>query len=267
MVAVVELLAASTEPLGAADIARRLGLNLSTCTAVLASLVNAGWVARDDERRHRPGAALLPVLDGVRRRLPLDEMTALHDELGYGLTLTRIEDDGLVVIAATGPLPDGVRAGARFPLTPPYGLVARAWSTKDEFEAWLDEATIPLDRRQRSVLRRAAADLRARGWVAWRLHPATRAAVAALQSALTATADEAVRRELVRLGALLGQSAITAAELRGSSPVPVGHVLAAVGEGHPGHQLELHVLEPAVRPAAARAMGERLRALARSLRL
>ena len=253
MVAVVELLAGSAEPLGATEIARRLGLNLSTCTAILASLQRAGWVARDGDRRYRFGGILLP----------LAELDAVHAELGYGVTLTRIEDDGLVVVAASGPLPDGVTAGARFPLTPPYGLVARAWSPKPAFEAWLDESPLPLDRAQRTVLGRAAADLRDQGWVAWRLHPATRAAIDALRAALAATADESVRRELSRLGALLGQSALTAAELRATKPLPVGHVLAAVDVTY---QLELHVLEPAIRPRQVQAMGSRLREAALRLR-
>jgi DNA-binding IclR family transcriptional regulator len=271
VVDVVELLAASTEPTSSSEAARRLGLSVSTCTSILRALAARGWAARDDDKRYVLGSGLLVVLDGLRRRHPMlgaadEELLRLADELGHGVTLTRITNEALLVVAASGALPEGVAPGHRFPLSPPYGVIAKAWAPSQEFDAWLDDAPIPLDRAGRAQLRRAAADIRDRGWVAWRMQPSTAAVIDAVRAALTerpaALPAAAVRQELARLGALLGSSVITAEEVEGRRALPVTYIIAPVGAAPATYQLELHLLEPAIRPAELRRIGTRLRDVA-----
>lgn len=252
---VLRLLSDADEPVSASEAARRLDVSPSTCAAVLQGLEEAGYVSRDADKRYRLGGpGLLPLLRALRDRYPFlgaadDEVARLAETVGYGVTLTRITADHLLVVAAAGPLPEGVASGDRFPLTPPYGIVAAAFGEQASFDRWMDTSPMPLDRGQRSQLRRAAKEIRSRGYAVWGLEPSTAAAVGAIRRALDQlvqdpTASAPVRAQLESIGVALGRRALEPDELTHPGPIAVAYVCGAVpAAGAPRYQLELHLLE------------------------
>ena len=69
VVAIMEELAASTQPLRTSTLSRRLGLSRSTCTAILSTLERTGWLERNDQG-YFPGLGLVPLSSAVSRWLP-----------------------------------------------------------------------------------------------------------------------------------------------------------------------------------------------------
>jgi DNA-binding IclR family transcriptional regulator len=272
VVAVLDLLAAAREPLGAAEIARRLGISGSTCATVLSALAGAEYVQRGPHKRYELGPGLLPVADALRTRFPLlgaadDELHRLNEDLDCGITLTRIGTDQLQVVAACGSpsqLPEGVAPGHRLPLTPPFGVVARAWAPRADVDRWLKLAPVRLDRAQVAQYRRVMREIRERGYVVWSLEPATSATIDAVRALLTELASappSAARRDqLAHFGALLAHHALTPAELRGPRRLSVSYLLAPVGPGPaPHYQAELHLLAESISPSALQRVITRFR--------
>jgi DNA-binding IclR family transcriptional regulator len=250
VVALLELLAASA-PLTASSAAQHLGLSGSTCAVVLAELAEAGFVERDDDKRYALGAGLLPLLRDVRRRFPL--LGAAHEELerlsaatGARCTLTRIDVGALTVVAVSG---QG-KAGAQFPLDPPYGVVAHAFRPADEVERWLHGAS--LDLRARSRYHAVMAGIRDRGYTAWGQDPVAAPLVGEVRELLESLADTpevgGLRDRLVEVFARLGGQGWTPAELDGGEPLSISYLLAPVlgPDGSPVYQVELHVLRERV---------------------
>jgi hypothetical protein len=87
--------------------------------------------------------------------------------------------------------------GQRFPIDPPFGLVAMAWRDDAAIEAWLRGVTPRLTRADIAGHRQVLADIRDRGYGAWRFddaHPSLHDRLATMLASMTATAQ--VTRQL-----------------------------------------------------------------------
>jgi DNA-binding IclR family transcriptional regulator len=155
VVATISLLAAHPhESLTLAELTRRLGVNKSTCRAILASLEGAGWVLRDPARKtYRLGPALValgrtaaesfPALDFARPAM--DELSL---EFGASCAALGVGEGEITVLDQVGDprgAPTGFRVGVSFPLRPPLGAAVLAWADDDVRDSWL--ALVPADTR------------------------------------------------------------------------------------------------------------------------
>lgn len=128
------------------DLARELDLSKATAHAVMTSLVETGYVARDDEdKTYSLGPALIAVGNAAQSAFPgarvaqgqMDQLAARFDlEV---IASTAIGEE-IVILARSGnprPLGIDVRPGQRLPLVPPLGTVFVAWADEHEIEGWL----------------------------------------------------------------------------------------------------------------------------------
>ncbi len=152
VVAVISLLADHRDqPMTLAELTRRLGVNKSTCHAILASLGAAGWVLRDPARKtYRLGPAMValgrtaaesfPALDFAR-----PAMTELSLEFAASCAALGVGDGEITVLDRAGDTRGGFRVGTTYPLRPPLGAAVLAWADADARDSWL--AQVPADTR------------------------------------------------------------------------------------------------------------------------
>src|SRR6202046_5528348 len=126
-----------------AELAKSCGISTSTCALVLAELEQRAWVTRRGDRRYTLGSGLFRLVHGLRVQFPLldqgrEALNFLHTTLGAGCSMSKIGHTHLVTVDAVGHGTDGERAvGQRFPIGPPFGLVAMAWRDEDAVDGWL----------------------------------------------------------------------------------------------------------------------------------
>jgi len=254
-VAVVELLVASEQPLRISAITHRLGLNRSTCAAILDTLEQLRWVERTDDRSYRAGPGLIPVANAVRGRLPiLHEAAPLMRELVHGLeldavTLSRLDSGFLTLVETVHRNPNfDVRPSFRLPVFPPFGAAVTAFATDAERERWLALVT---DAGVREHIADVLAFVRLHGVAIWHHDRAGQL----LQRSIAANdelnrrlgvqpCDADVQRELAELALALGRSGYTSTQLRrAGQPFAVSYVAAPVFDAidQPCFSLELHV--------------------------
>lgn len=235
------------------EIAARLGLNRSTCSAILTTLEQHGWVARRGTRLYALGDGVLSLAEAVRTRLPiLRSAAAVLDELtertGCRSTLSRADGDHLTVIAAAGESAAGGSSrgiGNRVPLRPPFGTVLAAWWTEGERRRWMDRSDLaPADR---AALATYLDAVRQNGFGARQFDPANQRALALIQdliASLGSSGDQSeLREDLVRILQSHGGSGYTLDELDAPGPLGISYLVAPVFEdGAPRYQIELHVL-------------------------
>ncbi|MEV0335709.1 helix-turn-helix domain-containing protein [Nocardia sp. NPDC050717] len=160
VIEVMELLTRAERALTASEIAAALGHARATVIAILTELAEAGWVRRDRRRRFTPGpalAALRPVALEVPNAAVGAELKALAAAAHCGVTLSRIADGRLTVVAkeyATGAriLP-GLAVGQSIPLGYPAGAAVMPWRAEAERRAWLASASGPARRGAPALLR------------------------------------------------------------------------------------------------------------------
>lgn len=161
-----------------AELARECSITTSTCALVLAELEADGWVVRHDDRRYALGSGLFGLVHGLRRRFPLldrgrDALTLLNSRLRAGCSMSRVDDHRLTTVDAVGHGTDGEHAvGQRFPIDPPFGLVAMAWRDEATVDSWLRAVTPRLDQSDISRNLSVLGAIRARGYGAWRFDDA-----------------------------------------------------------------------------------------------
>src|SRR6202046_2040834 len=149
---VLAALADSPDGRTSAELAKRCGISTSTCALVLAELEGRTWVTRRDDRRYTLGGGLFGLVHGLRAQFPLldrgrETLTYLHTTLGAGCSMSKIGRTHLITIDAVGHGTDGEHAvGQRFPIGPPFGLVAMGWREDDFVQAWLHRVTPRLTR-------------------------------------------------------------------------------------------------------------------------
>jgi DNA-binding IclR family transcriptional regulator len=248
---VLSALAASPRGLTSVQLARECKISTSTCALVLAELERGGWVTRYDDRCYGLGSGLLGLVRGLRNQFPLLDLgpaalVNLHERLAAGCSMSRIEDDHLTLIDAVGHGSEGERVvGQRFPIDPPFGLVAMAWRDDATVHRWLRGVTPRLARTDIDQHRQVLADIRARGYGAWRFddaHASLHERVANILASLEPTAS--VAQQLTKLMTMVTLRSITRT-LEKDLPTTEFVVLPIFGRsGQPEYQIEIHVNRP-----------------------
>jgi DNA-binding IclR family transcriptional regulator len=253
---VLASLADSPDGRTSAELAKICGISTSTCALVLAELERRAWVARHEDRRYVLGSGLFGLVHGLRTQFPLldrgrEALRLLHDTLGAGCSMSKIGDRHLTTVDAVGHGTDGEHAvGQRFPIDPPFGLVAMAWRDEDFVRAWLHRVTPRLNRAEIAQHLRVLADIRARGCGAWRFddtHQSLHNRLADVLASLEPTAQ--VTRQLTTLMTRVTLRSVTdvlETELASTEFV----VLPIFGnqgqlQAQPEYQIEIHLGRPA----------------------
>jgi len=245
---VLAALADSPHGRTSAELAKTCGITTSTCALVLAELERRAWVARREDRRYVLGSGLFGLVHGLRTQFPLldkgrEALRFLHDTLGAGCSMSRIGDRHLTTVDAVGHGTDGEHAvGQRFPIDPPFGLVAMAWRDEDFVQAWLHRVMPRLTRSEIAQQQRVLTDIRTRGYGAWRFddtHQSLHNRLADVLASLEPTAQ--VTRQLTTLMTMVTLKSVTAViETQLSSTEFV--VLPIFGpDGQPEYQIEIHL--------------------------
>ncbi len=121
--------------------------------------------------------------------------------------MSKIAGRHLTAVDAVGHGTDGEHAiGQRFPIDPPFGLVAMAWRDDEFVQAWLHRVMPRLTRAEIAEHQRVLADIRARGYGAWRfddthqsLHDRLADALASLEPTAQITRQLTTLMTMVRL--------------------------------------------------------------------
>jgi DNA-binding IclR family transcriptional regulator len=213
---VLAALADSADGRTSAELAKACGISTSTCALVLAELERRSWVARRDDRRYTLGSGLFGLVHGLRTQFPLldrgrDALTALHARLGAGCSMSKIGATHLTTVDAVGHGTDGAHAvGQRFPIGPPFGLVAMAWRDENTIDGWLRRVTPRLTDADIAAHRDVLAEIRDRGYGAWRFdaaHSSLHDRLATVLASLEPTAQ--VTRELSNLMTIVTLQSVT----------------------------------------------------------
>lgn len=245
---VLAALANSKPGLTSAELAKKCAISTSTCALVLAELERRAWVARRGDRRYALGSGLFGLVHGLREQFPLldrgrDALCFLHETLGAGCSMSRIGARHLTTVDAVGHGTDGEHAvGQRFPIDPPFGLVAMAWRDDDFVQAWLHRVMPRLSRAEIAEHRRVLGDIRARGYGAWRFddtHRSLHTRLADVLASLEPTAQ--VTRQLTTLMTMVTLQSVTDV-LETSLSTTEFVVLPIFGsDGQPEYQIEIHL--------------------------
>jgi DNA-binding IclR family transcriptional regulator len=245
---VLAVLSDSSTGRTSAELANICGISTSTCALVLAELERRTWVTRREDRRYTLGSGLFGLVHGLRAQFPLldrgrDALSFLHTTLGAGCSMSKIGQTHLLTVDAVGHGPDGEHAvGQRFPIGPPFGLVAMAWRDDAAIDAWLRRVTPRLTHPDITAHRLVLAEIRDRGYGAWRFdaaHNSLHDRLAAVLASLEPTAQ--ITRQLSTLMTIVTLQSVTSVletELGSTEFV----VLPIFGrDGQPDHQIEIHL--------------------------
>ncbi|OBJ77410.1 transcriptional regulator [Mycobacterium gordonae] len=232
----------------AAELAKGCGISTSTCSLILAELERRVWVTRYEDRRYSLGSGLFGLVHGLRRQFPLldrgrDALQFLNDSLGAGCSMSKIGARNLTTVDAVGHGTDGEHAvGQRFPIDPPFGLVAMAWRDDQAIADWLRRVTPRPTTAEVQRYQQVLADIRARGYGAWRFddtHQSLHDRVATVLASLEPTA--AVTRQLRGLITMVTLQSVTDA-LETDLATAEFVVLPIFGrDGQPEYQIEIHL--------------------------
>ncbi|MDT5140132.1 MAG: hypothetical protein QOD58_4394 [Mycobacterium sp.] len=245
---VLTTLAGSPAGRTSAEIAKICGISSSTCALVLAELEGRGWVTRHDDRSYGLGSGLFGLVHGLRRQFPLldrgrDALSFLHDTLGAGCSMSKIGRRHLSTVDAFGHGTDGEHAvGQRFPIDPPFGLVAMAWRDDESVQEWLRRVMPPPTRAEITQHLGVLADIRARGYGAWRFDDTHQSLHDRLVTVLTSLEPTTqVTRQLTALMTMVTLRSVTnvlETELAATEFV----ILPIFGrDGQPEYQIEIHL--------------------------
>lgn len=232
----------------AAELAKGCGISTSTCSLILAELERRAWVTRYEDRRYSLGSGLFGLVHGLRRQFPLldrgrDALQFLNDSLGAGCSMSKIGARNLTTVDAVGHGTDGEHAvGQRFPIDPPFGLVAMAWRDDQAIADWLRRVTPRPAAAEVQRYQQVLADIRARGYGAWRFddtHQSLHDRVATVLASLEPTA--AVTRQLRGLITMVTLQSVTDA-LETDLATAEFVVLPIFGrDRQPEYQIEIHL--------------------------
>ncbi len=245
---VLAALADSPDGRTSAELARRCDISTSTCALVLAELEGRAWVTRRGDRRYMLGSGLFELVHGLRGQFPLldrgrEALSYLHTALGAGCSMSQIGRTHLTTVDAVGHGTDGAHAvGQRFPIGPPFGLVAMAWRDEQAIDGWLHRVTPRLTDADIAAHRRVLAEIRDRGYGAWRFdaaHASLHDRLAAVLASLEPTTQ--VTRELNTLMTIVTLQSVTGT-LETDLPSTEFVVLPIFGrDSQPEYQIEIHL--------------------------
>lgn len=248
---VMDILAAlANSPHGrtSAELAKNCAISTSTCALVLAELQRRAWVSRRGDRRYVLGSGLFGLVHGLRQQFPLldrgrDALRFLNDTLGAGCSMSKIGARHLTTVDAVGHGTDGEHAvGQRFPIDPPFGLVAMAWRDDDSVRAWLHRVTPRLTRTEIAEHQRVLADIRARGYGAWRFddtHRSLHTRLADVLASLEPTAQ--VTRQLTTLMTMVTLQSVTHSLETDLATTEFVVLPIFAHDGQPEYQIEIHL--------------------------
>ncbi|MCG7608144.1 MULTISPECIES: IclR family transcriptional regulator [Mycobacterium] len=191
---------------GLSELTRRVGLSKPTCLGILSTLVDAGYLIRDDgDKTYRLGPSLITLGHAAQESMRVNpaaraELHALSAAFDTSVGLTAVVDDRITVLELVGPpgRDPGVRVGQSYPFAPPVGLMFVLWDD-NALRTWLAKApTIPL-RTESARLQRVIENCRADGYLVERLTPGGRRLYALMAGMSTNLPDElrALLSELV----------------------------------------------------------------------
>ncbi len=261
-VAILNFLAAHpTDSFTLSDLASRLEINLASMHALLASLLDAGYVTRHPRLRTFTlgptvvalGTAALeaqPVIDMAR-----DAARDLARGTGLEVTLTAPAGDHIVFLVRAGdPSPRGVSAlvGQRVPLLPPVGSVFVAWG---DANGWLSRARNP------ASLEAVLAAVRHRGFSVGLDAPARRGLNVALHDLSLHPTQDDLRDSLNSYVTDLETGTYQPAEISPSLLYDVSHIAAPIfgSDGQVVLALTLIGFEASLRGRSVIAYGEQVR--------
>lgn len=173
-VAVLDHLAASPHRrFTLSELARDLDLNKATAHALLATLVDVGYLVRhDDDKTYALGPALIALGNAALASYPAatlaqEPMARLSRELDLEIVASTAIGGQIVILASAGtprPLGINVQPGLRMPLVPPLGTVFVAWSGPRAIDAWLNRLGPDASEEDLDRYRRALEVVRRRGY-------------------------------------------------------------------------------------------------------
>jgi DNA-binding IclR family transcriptional regulator len=154
------------------DLVRALKLSRATCHALLAGLVESGYLYRTQDKSYVIGPTLVSIGRIAREHLsPLQvaqpEMRALADEFDAICSAIFREGDEVVVrarAAALSHLGWSSPQGARRLLRAPFSAVYFAWAPKSQTDAWLAQAVPAPTLEQRGAMFEVMAFAREHGY-------------------------------------------------------------------------------------------------------
>lgn len=136
----------------------------------------------------------------------------------------------------------GQAVGQRFPIDPPFGLVAMAWRDDDFVHAWLHRVVPRLTRAEIAEHQRVLADIRVRAYGAWRFddtHQSLHNRLAEVLASLEPTSQ--VTRQLTTLMTMVTLQSVSD-DLETNVTTAEFVVLPIFGpDGQPEYQIEIHL--------------------------
>jgi DNA-binding IclR family transcriptional regulator len=143
------------------DIVSSLKISRATCHALLAALVEAGYLYRSNSKTYLLGSALARLADAAKGSLsPLQvaapEMRALADEFDVICAAIFLEKDEAVVrerASSVSHLGWSIFPGTRIPVRPPFGSIFMGWASENEVDAWINRAASPPSEDERRKMR------------------------------------------------------------------------------------------------------------------
>ena len=173
-VAVLNHLAASPrQRFTLSELARDLELNKATAHALLATLVDVGYLVRhEDDKSYALGPALIALGNAALESYPAatlaqEPMDRLSSEFDLSCVASTAIAGEIVILASAGtsrPLGINVQPGLRLPLVPPLGTVFVAWSGSREIDRWLNRLGPTASDEDLERYRRALDVVRQRGF-------------------------------------------------------------------------------------------------------
>ena len=154
------------------DLVRALRLSRATCHALLAGLVDSGYLYRTHDKSYVIGPRLVAIGRIANEHFsPLQvaqpEMRALADEFSAICSAFFREGNEVVVrarAASISQLGFSIPQGARLQLRAPFGALYFAWSAPAQAQAWLDKLDPPATEQQREQTMKVIAFARQRGY-------------------------------------------------------------------------------------------------------
>jgi DNA-binding IclR family transcriptional regulator len=154
------------------DLVRALKLSRATCHALLAGLVESGYLYRTQDKSYVIGPTLVSIGRIAQQHLsPLQvaqpEMRALADEFDAICSAFGREGDEVVVLARAAALSHlgwSSPEGARMLLRAPFSAIYYAWAPKAQADAWLAKAVPAPTVEQRGAMFEAMAFAREHGY-------------------------------------------------------------------------------------------------------
>jgi DNA-binding IclR family transcriptional regulator len=157
------------------EIVRATKINVASCHAVLATLVEAGYLTRcPHQRTYTLGRILVAIGEAALQAQPvISRAKAAAERLNRDLDLpvqlsTVVNDEVVALFSLADASGRGLRmrAGERLPLVAPIGAPFVAWASEEEISAWIGRHTGPRNRKLASMWRHTLDLTRRRGYQA-----------------------------------------------------------------------------------------------------